>query len=611
MNPAPMRAILFLLLSFSCVQIVAQDTIYATPKHSLPVKLSDKEIPTMEPNLYSCAHGHECCSAGCSCCGALHREQLYDTIYYPLEGDIQRITVVERYYFAQSNDLLPVHYRFRKDGGNWSQKYYCAGVDREDGTTFLEEGIARYSKDLEKNYRKTNSILVIDESGDFSTIDQQGNPAPVPFHSNERISEGVYLSSIIVNNEQIYGFSDGKGNKIGPLKYLDIGTFDQYGLAHATAYTKEPEMIYPRRPYFGKAEGVVNAKGEEVFPCVYHELRELGLGRFVAKTEDGAAIMLGEEDTLVMPWENYRYIQPFSTGDLAYAQKEEDKGAYLDINGNAIVEVKALWGRNFHDGRAAVSDGKLYGYIDDSGKPIIDFRFTEAYDFIDGVAIVKMGSHRDNPDTKWHLIDENGKNLATLEYAHVEQLKDGFARVAIAGKGTGMMDAKGKEIFPCNYVLGGQGTKDSWFVDGKLIRSTYGKDSSLELVNEQGKQVLSLHQYAAADFLIKEYNYNTSYPYIRVLRKSGGEFNLIDFNGKELLQKDYKTITPFSNKTVMVMEDDNTLIVDIPSGKPIKTFPSGHWVSISHGIIKVEIKKENGYYRYEYYNMNGELLETF
>ena len=64
-----------------------------------------------------------------------------------------------------------------------------------------------------------------------------------------------------------------------------------------------------------------------------------------------------------------------------------------------------------------------YGYIDDTGKIVIDFQFDKAsLFFADGYALVKMGS-------KYGVIDENGKYVIppTLDGVETTRESDGFA----------------------------------------------------------------------------------------------------------------------------------------------------------------------------------------
>jgi hypothetical protein len=58
--------------------------------------------------------------------------------------------------------------------------------------------------------------------------------------------------------------------------------------------------------------------------------------------------------------------------------------------------------RDFAEGLAVVKIGKQYGYIDQTGKIIIQPLFDIAFDFSEGIASVGLGK-------KWRYIDKTGK----------------------------------------------------------------------------------------------------------------------------------------------------------------------------------------------------------
>ena len=49
------------------------------------------------------------------------------------------------------------------------------------------------------------------------------------------------------------------------------------------------------------------------------------------------------------------------------------------------------WFRYFSDGRAVIKQGSLYGFADRNGAEVIPCRYTKAYPFNDGIAMVRQG----------------------------------------------------------------------------------------------------------------------------------------------------------------------------------------------------------------------------
>ena len=70
--------------------------------------------------------------------------------------------------------------------------------------------------------------------------------------------------------------------------------------------------------------------------------------------------------------------------------EKKGKWRFMDADKNVILtpqydEVKA-----FHEGVAVVKLGDVYGYINQQGLPVVGFKFSEAFDFKDGKALVRQ-----------------------------------------------------------------------------------------------------------------------------------------------------------------------------------------------------------------------------
>lgn len=535
-----------------------------------------------------CAHGHECCSTGCGCCMELKREQLYDTIFHKVRDGIQRITVVERYFYANSHEKYPVHYFFKNAKGELSEKWYRADLE----TYFryrMENSFGRYPKEAEKKYLNTNQVLVVDTSGDYHLLDLEGKELPMTFHSKREVSKGIYICGIIVNNRRIYGFSDEQGNKIGFLNYSKILPFDENGIAIA-------------QNIFGKY-GLVNCEGQVVLPFLYDDLNKLSEDRYLV-FEDGKKIIIDGTGKRIGK-QSYLFVNVYSEG-LAFARKDEKNFYYLDLDGKEAIKINGEWGYDFQDGMAAVLKDKKWGYIDKTGRLVIDYQFDRALNFHDGVAPVAIGTNS-NTD-QWQLIDRNGKFISNKTYDEIERFKNGLSRAHINGKGYGMINTKGKEIFTCNYDFNGYGSANDWFINDRMIRRTIGKENSLELIDRNGEQVLSLTKYTGANFIQDPKKPNSFHLYILVYKKDGF-LNLLDFNGNEILKRDYKQVHVFQDGIAIGSIDQKLYLLDLETGEELKELANEQWLSIEDGIIQIENKDKP--HTYKYLDMKGEQISVF
>ena len=68
-----------------------------------------------------------------------------------------------------------------------------------------------------------------------------------------------------------------------------------------------------------------------------------------------------------------------------------------------------------------------YGFIDKSGKVVIEPQFDDAGAFSEGFACVEK-------DDKWGFIDKNGKVVVEPQFDYAREFSEGFAQVKKDGK---------------------------------------------------------------------------------------------------------------------------------------------------------------------------------
>src|SRR5688572_29807095 len=106
----------------------------------------------------------------------------------------------------------------------------------------------------------------------------------------------------------------------------------------------------------------------------------------------------------------------------------KSKVGYIDKTGKIIVEPQYLDSWGFHEGLARVRTSDKWGYIDETGAMIIKEQFSLADDFSDGLARVEV-------DGKYGYIDKTGKLVITPQFdSDAWRFDEGLARVKIRGK---------------------------------------------------------------------------------------------------------------------------------------------------------------------------------
>jgi hypothetical protein len=150
----------------------------------------------------------------------------------------------------------------------------------------------------------------------------------------------------------------------------------------------------------------------------------------------------------------YRETAQFSQG-LAPVLKGDQWG-FIDKSGKFIIQPQydALLGSakargwvgsdfpegwvGFSEGLTPVKVGNVWGYIDQSGKLVINPQFEEAQSFSEGLAAIKLGD-------RWGYIDKSGKIIINPQYGEAEDFSNGLA--FIPDQQGGYIDRTGRFVW--------------------------------------------------------------------------------------------------------------------------------------------------------------------
>lgn len=244
---------------------------------------------------------------------------------------------------------------------------------------------------------------VMDADGHYGFIDKTGKVVvPLEYDDAGDFSGGAVW---VMKGEQ-YGLVNASGELLLPTEYdAGLRVFND-GVASLARATEEGQSVAPY--------GYVNTKGEIVVPMEYEAAREFydGVGVVRKNGKWGAVNASGQ---LIIPCE-YSYLSNFSDG-LATGRKD---GEYIVFNtAGQVVFTTSYSVGSFHDGiaviRAESGNGRsLSGFIDNTGKVLVEPIYTVAYDFRDGYANVGLG---DWDDLKYGYIDKTGRVIVPIEYS--------------------------------------------------------------------------------------------------------------------------------------------------------------------------------------------------
>ncbi|MFH2094940.1 MAG: WG repeat-containing protein [Bacteroidota bacterium] len=326
------------------------------------------------------------------------------------------------------------------------------------------------------------------------------------------------------------------------------------------------------------------------------------------------------------------YDHPFSEGLAAVCNINEPEGktGYIDTTGRMVIETSEFYITGFSDGLAVFTDPSgLFGYIDKQGKTVIKPQFSEAFQFKDGYAKVKMGK-------KYGYIDKSGKIVVDCIYDGGGEFYDGIAAVVIrkgGGYSTGVsvhgfVDTKGKQLtdiiygevsnFSNGYAWAGQrqGNQLKYALmddkgkvltdfkfenrnmppeppvvrDGYIIAQERNEDYSFNyiLLDEKGnevKEIRGLRNIITCDG-----------PYDIAQRDDDGRYFYVDRNGNDVFSKTWYQAGEFSEGLAVVWNEYEGIakVIDINGNE---AFSSGYkWVGqFKEGLAPAEKDGKWGY----------------
>ena len=186
------------------------------------------------------------------------------------------------------------------------------------------------------------------------------------------------------------------------------------------------------------------------------------LGRSATRTRRGLCGFIDRSGTTVIPahWngagafrERRALVRTGGTmkpnpllGDLETLH--EAKSGFIDRTGRLVIDGNFDLAFSFSEGLAVVQRGDgcaraRYGYIDPNGTEMIPLSWTFAMPFSDGVALVRRRGRRSRGNS--YAIDRSGNVLGELPYPAVESFSEGLA-AAWSGQAYGFINVEGQWV---------------------------------------------------------------------------------------------------------------------------------------------------------------------
>jgi len=291
----------------------------------------------------------------------------------------------------------------------------------------------------------SEGLICISVGEKYGYMDIRGNIVIEPrrFDSASVFSEG--LAKVRTNGKS--GYIDRKGRVVIDLQFECASDFSE-GLAAVEVCKPFPvvengkvvKVINVRR------YGFIDRKGRMVIEPIFDDAGDFHEGLAAVETEKGWGYIDRTGRMVIEPQfleasdfyaDGLAIVRVVSKSRIVTSAETElnervimgmgSKVGFIDKTGRFVIEPKFDDANPFYEGLAAVRVGDKWGYIDKTGRMVIKPRFSSAWSFSEGLADVAVIDEKGFE--KWGFIDKSGKMVIAPQFDCVVSFSEGLAAV--------------------------------------------------------------------------------------------------------------------------------------------------------------------------------------
>ncbi|WP_246187897.1 WG repeat-containing protein [Paenibacillus tengchongensis] len=253
---------------------------------------------------------------------------------------------------------------------------------------------------------------------------------------------------------------------------LSDGSYTYYNVNGQPAF-QIPDYLVPDSDFYEQRAivkdkrtnlyGYMNTLGQLAVPCIYSWVGYFSDGVATVKKANTQEVLLIDRfgktvSELNLPAGISTELS-FSEGlAVSYDLKKGTIG-YVDRSGRTVISYRYTDARDFHDGLALTRNSKdLYGYINAEGNTVIPHIYKSGGYFSGGLVAVQ------NSKGKWGFVNKQGKTVIPFQYYGAGNFSEGLAHVSNAKGQIGFINTSGKLVIPY-----GPYTRASAFKEGAVL----------------------------------------------------------------------------------------------------------------------------------------------
>lgn len=282
-------------------------------------------------------------------------------------------------------------------------------VSRNDSVFFInKENVNAFGEVYKEASHFKNGIAPVKKDGKWHFINRQGQMVSPPFDEINELSNQVYV--VKLNGK--YGALNHFGQQIIEPRFEKLGDFKN-GFAYFNEngkygfVSKQGQVNKARFDWISDFDdnlvavfklnekyGLINAAGTEIHPPEFDQIVKTGSDIHLVIIGNNYGFFSSEEGCYLSAVA-YDYLKEkpasFYTDGTILKFIKDEKQALADRNGRVHINYGAYQEVNFlSNGLMRVKQKNKYGYIDKKLNVVIPYKYQQAGDFEDGIAIVKL-----------------------------------------------------------------------------------------------------------------------------------------------------------------------------------------------------------------------------
>lgn len=203
---------------------------------------------------------------------------------------------------------------------------------------------------------------------------------------------------------------------------------------------------------------------------------------------------------------------------------------YIDHTGRMAISPRFEVARPFFDGRAVVRANGKMGYIDETGSMVIEPIFDLARRFEHKRAIVSK-------DKKWDVIDGNGSHVVEISYDTVSEFNQDRAIVS-KDKKWGVIDTDGKPVVELQ----------------ELAITAFSEDRAIISDGVAGKPLFGVMDVSGAIIVQPKYEHLLAFSNGLAVAQLERQYGYIDRAGNTVIPHQYTEAHPFRGRFTIVRQ---------------------------------------------------------